>query len=306
MGERDGQGLFDGFKDKVQQVQNSDWLKKAQSEVDRQGRNLGQQIQELGRNKDLRDAAQSIGQSVTGGVDVQGTVNKAQRGDWQGALGDAAKAYTKGGIGNIAGAALFPQGAILGAGADALGGFVQKRQARSLLADPAELSEKLVANFDALNTNKDDGFLNGQDMSQGGGIAGLLDGNRAIVPILSQGYSKFAALDGKDADKGISRDDLELFRTVQSQKAIDEKVSESMWSGAKWGTAAGVVVGLAVGGLNPFKVGSTALRYAAPVVTLGLVGGAGYGMMERHSSESYYAGKKDEAQKLVEWLRKEM
>jgi hypothetical protein len=281
MGDGDGQqqdlphkaeGWFKGLKDKVQ---HNDWVNKARDEVTHRG----------------QEAA-------------NGVIDKYKNQDWKGLAGDAAKIAGQGGVGSIIGGAIFPGGGIAKIGVDAVGGVVAKRQAVGMLNDPESLSTKLLDSFDKVNSDKDK-WINGTELKEGGGgIESLLSSSRGVVPIMDAAYSKFAALDGKDADKGISRNDLELFKTVQSQKSIDEAVSSDAWTGAKVGAAVGA--GLGLGAAVMVLQGRSLLPRALTALGVTLVGGAaGYGY-EHHSASNYYAEKKDEAEKLVSWLKQEL
>jgi hypothetical protein len=281
MGQGDGQqgddlkhkaeGWFKGIKDKVQ---HNDWVNKARDEVTHQGEKA-----------------------------ANGVIDQYKNKDWRGLAQDAGKIVGQGGITGIIAGGILPGGGIAKIGVDAIGGVVAKRQADELLNDPSTLSQKMLDSFDSINGNKDK-FINGTDLKDArGGIDGLLRSDRGVLPILDKGYSKFAALDGKDVDEGVSRKDLELFKTVQSQKSIDEAVSSDSWTGAKWGGIVGGAIGLGIGAIA--MKGSLVSR-VIPAIGLGLVGGGvGYGY-EHHSSVNYYADKKDEAEKLVTWLKQEL
>lgn len=285
-----GQGENEGLRQKAEgvfgdwkrKIQNSDWVDKARDEVDK----ARTEVEDL-----------------------------AKKQDWKGIAKDAGKALAQNGgqvgVGDIVGGAMFPQGAIAKYGAGAATDFVSKRQARELLNDPAQLGQRMVADFDSLDTNKNS-YIEGTDLQQSGGkglldsISGIFDkkSSAPVAAILDKGYSKFAAFDGEDADKGVSKEDVALFNLVQSEKSIKEAVGSEAKSwgigGAIGGGGLGLAATLCLGGRGGLM--RSALQVVAPAV---VVGGAAYAF--KHStSDSYYNGKKDEAEKLIEWLKKEL
>lgn len=272
-----GEGFLQGWKRKIQ---DGGWVDKAREEI--------------------------------GNIKVpKGVQDVVENQDWRGIANEAGKVVQQRGVGEIVGGAIFPQGIIANIGGNLIGNVVGKHQARALLNNPQELSSRIVSDFDTMDGNKS-GFIDGTDVKDAGrgGLASLFDRNNGVPQIIDKGFSKFANFDGKDPDKGISRNDVELFNIVQNEKALQEKIGEEKWSAKKtWGTVGGIA-GLALGIFNSRVPGAslamTALRIAAPTIGGAWAAGGVASMIQGKSSESHYAGKKEEAQQLVDWLRKEL
>ncbi len=209
-------------------------------------------------------------------------------------------------IAGVAGTMMFPQAAILKFGAGEAGELLGKKQAKALLEHPDQLADKMKANFDPLDDNKN-GFIADNELKNAGSGLNFLSDNRSLIPILRSGYTTFAGLDGKDADKGISRADVEVFQRLYKgdalKAAIDEDVSSSR---LKWGIGGGLAGGagaflstLAVKASTASCAGRIALGAVVGLVALGGLGGH----LRRSSDESYYAKKRAEMDSLLESMK---
>lgn len=283
MGQGDGSGADVGkfFKGLGDKIQNNDWVNKARDEVGKAGKQIAEQ-----------------GVDVNG-VHVDGKVlDRLQGGDWRSLANDK----NVQGLARIAGGAMFPQAAAANIGADLIGGFVGRRQGRQMLEDPKELGNRLVANFDSMDANKN-GFIEGDELRDSSALRTLLSGNMdnlGAVAVLDKGYSKFAALDGADEKQGISKRDVELFAIG----ADPEKRSAQVWGDTKSGAIWGGVLGTAFG-VGKCLFGAKGNALATIGLRLGIsaaVGGVIGNLWGRHES-----GKTaDKAQEMVDWLKREL
>lgn len=246
-------------------------------------------------------------------VQESGVIDKAKEAvknvDVKGIAGEVGKHVQNGdlnGVAGVAGTMMFPQAAILKFGAGEAGEFLGKKQARALLDHPDQIGDRLKSGFDPLDDNKN-GFVADSELKSAGSGLNLLSDNRALLPILRSGYTTFAGLDGKDVDKGISRNDVDILRRLykpeELKAAIDEDVSSSR---LKWGIGGGLAGG-AAGFLSTMALkastASTVGRVAVGAV-IGLValGGLG-GHFRRNSDENFYAGKRKEVDSMLESMK---
>ena len=213
----------------------------------------------------------------------------------------------------VAGTALgfgFPQIGLLSRGSQEAGDFIAKKRANSLLDNQETLADKMLTSFDELDREKS-GFLDDGKLRRYDGLTGIGSDNRALSLIMRAGYTTFNSLDGDASKKGISREDMQIFSTLQNKELLSDYVAKTAWNhGLAWGTA-----GAAAGAFGGYvtKAGmdfsATALKSApigrvALAATIGAiaVGGAA-NLISRHTQHNFFEEKKIELDRMVKAMK---
>lgn len=276
--------------------------------------NFGRDL--LNRGKSLVEGAEKQAQNI----DFKGIANSAQEKlknvDVNSVAKQAGNALknvdTETAVG-IAGTAMgigFPQLGLLSRGSQEAGDFIAKKRANSMLGDPKTLADRMITSFDELDREKT-GFLDDGKLRRYDGLTGIGSDNRALSLIMRAGYTTFNSLDGDASKKGISRQDIQLFSTIQDKELLADYVNKTAFNhGLAWGAAGAAAGGFAgyvsKAGMD-FSVGalkSAPLGRVAIAATLGaLAVGTAADLISKRSQNNFFEEKKLELDRMVKAMK---
>ncbi|MBX9568092.1 MAG: hypothetical protein K2X77_04315 [Candidatus Obscuribacterales bacterium] len=286
---------------------------------------IGKKVQNID-TKELAEGAKNIGnkaKDAVSGVDVDSLSKQAQKFGKDFDVNNAAKTaqqVLKGTdlntVGKIAAGAAgfgFPQLGLLSAGANEVGDYVARKQAKALVDDPKALADKLTISFDELDRKKT-GFLDDAALRSNSDLKGLGSDLRPVSAILRSGFTSFNSLDGDASKQGISRKDIETFGLLQDKDLLSKQIDKQAMSDAlKW-SVGGAGIGLAGSYLTNagLKFSIDALK-SLPIARTALfvVGGAAIGgiagnLISKNQQENFYEVKKDEMDRLLKAMKSQL